>query len=73
MRDEGNLERNRVRKILQLRNDKKDVEWMCLVEWMPGVRDSGFKPRDSLVSYEAVKKVAPKVVVDYYERHMVLK
>ena len=45
---------------------------MCLVEWMPGVRDSGFKPRDSLVSYEAVKKVAPKVVVDYYERHMIL-
>ena len=39
---------------------------------MPGARDNGFKPKDSIISYEVLKREAPKVVVDFYERHMVL-
>ena len=73
VRETGCLEKNRVRKILKLEtNLKKHAEWMCFVEWMPGARDGGFKPNDSWVGYEAVKKAAPKVVVDYYERHFIL-
>ena len=66
VREEGNLEKNRVRKILVLHRGKNEVEWTCTVEWMPGVKDHGFKPKDSILSYEELKKVAPKVVVDYY-------
>ena len=75
VREEGTLETHSVRKILVLNNGKKEKEVgepTCFVEWMPGPRDNGFKPKDSIISYEQLKKVAPKVVVDFYERHMIL-
>ena len=50
----------------------KNVEWMCLVEWYPSVRDNGLTPNDSIVSYEDMKANFPKLVVDFYERHIML-
>ena len=74
-RREGSFKTHKPRRILQLINDEKrtkNVEWMCIVEWIPSIRDNGLYPKESEVPYEEVKEHAPKLVVDFYERHMIL-
>ena len=73
-RVEGSFERHeprRVRSIHDLLN-KKAVEIMCTVEWYPDLDDGGSIPKDSRVPYAEVRKKAPKLLCDFFERHLSL-
>ena len=45
---------------------------MVEVEWCPRAQDFGVPPKESMVPYEEAKKEVPRLVVDYYERHLIM-
>jgi hypothetical protein len=74
----GCFELNNPKRIRSLRKkEKKDhhpYEYVtCTVEWYPQKDYCGSKAievKDSIITYEEVRKKAPQLLCDYFERHM---
>lgn len=70
----GNFEEHLPRRVRSFRSyktkNKDEAGLLCTVEWYAD--KEGKKPEASQLVYEEVRSRCPKLLVDYYERHLIL-
>lgn len=50
----------------------KLTDVLCVVSWWPSPDDPQIVPYDSEYAYAEVRKIAPKILVDYFEKRVTL-